>query len=85
MRAGMLLSVLGGMRLVRAASRHWRISLGLGGLLLEILGHFALAGQVRTAAGLLGLVLVLTAALKSTRPDADRRPVMPQTAWRWHG
>jgi uncharacterized sodium:solute symporter family permease YidK len=85
MRAGMLLSVLGGMRLVRAASRHWRISLGLGGLLLEILGHFALGGQVRSAAGLLGLVLVLTAALKSTRPDADRRPVMPQTAWRWHG
>jgi uncharacterized sodium:solute symporter family permease YidK len=85
MRAGMLLSVLGGMRLVRAARRHWRISLGLGGLLLEILGHFALAGQARSAAGVLGLVLVLTAALKSTGPDADRRPVMPQTAWRWHG
>jgi hypothetical protein len=83
-RAGMLLAVLGGMRLARAARQHWRISLGLGGLLLEILGHVALAGQVRSAADLLGLALILTAALKSTGPAADRRPVMPQTAWRWH-
>src|SRR5690348_18227161 len=34
--------------------------------------------------GRLGLVLVLTAVLKSTGPAADRRPVMPQAAWRWH-
>jgi len=84
-RAGLLLAVLGGVRLVRAARWHWRISLGLGGLLLEILGHSVLAGPVRGAAGLLGLVLVLTAVLKSEGPAADRRPVMPQTAWRWHG
>jgi hypothetical protein len=84
-RAGLLLAVLGGVRLVRAARWHWRISLGLGGLLLEILGHSALAGPVRGPAELLGLVLVLTAVLKSTGPAADRRPVMPQTAWRWHG
>lgn len=84
-RAGLLLAILGGVRLVRAARWHWRISLGLGGLLLEILGHSALGGPVRGAADLLGLILVLTAVLKSTGPAADRRPVMPQTAWRWHG
>jgi hypothetical protein len=84
-RTGLLLAVLGGVRLARAARWHWRISLGLGGLLLEILGHSVLAGPVRGAADLLGLVLVLTAVLKSTGPDGDRRPVMPQAAWRWHG
>jgi hypothetical protein len=84
-RTGLLLAVLGSVRLARAARWHWRISLGLGGLLLEILGHSVLAGPVRGAADLLGLVLVLTAVLKSTGPAADRRPVMPQAAWRWHG
>jgi hypothetical protein len=84
-RTGLLLAVLGGVRLARAARWHWRISLGLGGLLLEILGHSVLAGPVRGAADLLGLILVLTAVLKSTGPAGDRRPVMPQAAWRWHG
>jgi hypothetical protein len=72
-------------RLARAARSHWRISLGLGGLLLEILGHSALAGPARGAADLLGLVLVLVAVLKSPGAAADRRLAMPQTAWRWHG
>ena len=84
-RTGLLLAVLGSVRLARAARWHWRISLGLGGLLLEILGHSVLAGPVRGAADLLGLVLILTAVLKSAGPAADRRPVMPQAAWRWHG
>jgi hypothetical protein len=84
-RTGLLLAVLGSVRLARAARWHWRISLGLGGLLLEILAHSVLAGPVRGAADLLGLVLVLTAVLKSTGPASDHRPVMPQTAWRWHG
>lgn len=83
-RTGILLAVIGAVRLARAARSHWRISLGLGGLLLEILGHVALAGPARGAAHLLGLVLVLTAVLRGTDPAGDRRPVMPQTAWRWH-
>jgi hypothetical protein len=85
MRTGLLLAALGSVRLAWAARSHWRVSLGLGGLLLEILGHSALPGPARGAADLLGLVLVVAAVLKSTGPAADRRPVMPQAAWRWHG
>jgi hypothetical protein len=84
-RTGLLLVVIGAVRLARAARSHWRVSLGLGGLLLEIAGHSVFTGQVRSAVDLLGLVVVLTAVLKSTGPVGDRRPVMPQTAWRWHG
>jgi hypothetical protein len=84
-RTAFLLAVIGAVRLARTARSHWRVSLGLGGLLLEIAGHSVLTGPVRSAVDLLGLVLVLTAALKSTGPAGDRRPVMPQAAWRWHG
>jgi hypothetical protein len=42
------------------------------------------AGPARGAADLLGLVLVLTAVLKSGSPAGDRRPALPQAAWRWH-
>jgi len=79
-RTGFLLAVIGVTRLVQAACAHWRVSLGLAGLLLEILGHSVLPAPV----GFLGLVLLLTATLKSAGPASDRRPVMPQTAWRWH-
>ena len=84
-RTGFLLAVIGAVRLARTARSHWRVSFGLGGLLLEILGHSVLTGPARGAAGLLGLVLVLIAVLKSTGPAGDRRPAMPQAAWRWHG
>jgi hypothetical protein len=80
MRTGFLLAVIGVTRLARAARAHWRVSLGLAGLLLEILGHSVLPGPV----GFAGLLLLLTAALKSTGPASERRPAMPQTAWRWH-
>jgi hypothetical protein len=83
-RTSLLLAVIGAARLVQAARAHWRISLVLGGLLLEIAGHSVLAGPARGAADLLGLVIVLTAVLKSSRPAADRPPVLPQAAWRWH-
>ena len=79
-RTGFLLVVVGVTRLAWAARAHWRVSLGLAGLLLEILGHSVLPAPV----GFLGLVVLLTAALKSTGPASDRRPGMPQTAWRWH-
>jgi hypothetical protein len=84
-RTGFLLTVIGAARLGQSARLHWRISLALCGLLLEIAGHSVLAGPARGAADLLGLVLVLTAVLKSGRPDGDHRPAMPQAAWRWHG
>jgi hypothetical protein len=80
MRTGFLLAVIGVTRLVRAARAHWRVSLGLAGLLLEILGHSVLPAPV----GFAGLLVLLTAVLKSTGPASERRPAMPQTAWRWH-
>jgi hypothetical protein len=83
-RTGLLLAVIGAARLSQAARVHWRVSLALGGLLLEIAGHSVLAGPARGVADLLGLVLVLTAVLTSGRPAGDRRPGMPQAAWRWH-
>jgi len=84
-RTGFLLAVIGAARLAQAARVHWRVSLALGGLALEIAGHSVLAGPARGAADLLGRVLVLTAVLKSGHPAGDRRPGMPQAAWRWHG
>jgi hypothetical protein len=83
-RTGFLLAVIGAARLAQAARVHWRVSLALGGLALEIAGHSVLAGPARGAADLLGLVLVLTAVLKSGRPAGDRRPALPQAAWHWH-
>jgi hypothetical protein len=83
-RTGVLLAVIGTARLAQAARAHWRVSLALCGLLLEIAGHSSLAGPARGAADLLGLVLVLTAVLKSGRPAGERRPALPQAAWRWH-
>ena len=82
-RTGALLTVIGVMRLARIARAHWRLSLGLCGVLLEVLGHVAFAGG-RGSADLLGLVLVLFAWLKSEDP-ASGPAALPQTAWRWHG
>ncbi len=84
-RTGMLLAVVGVVRLVRTARVRWRISLGFFGLLLEVLGHSVLSGPARGAAGLLGLVAVTVAVLKSEGPAEGRRRVIPQAAWRWHG
>ncbi len=86
MRTGALLAIIGDMRLVRIARSRWRISLGLLGVLLEVLGHFVLAGPARGGAGLLGLAVVLVALLKSADPAATRGAVaVTQAAWRWHG
>jgi len=84
-RTGALLAVIGAVRAVQAVRTHWRVSLGLGGLLLEILGHSVLTGPARGTADLLGLAIVLVAVLKSTGPADERRPAVPQAAWRWHG
>jgi hypothetical protein len=83
-RTGFLLAVIAAARLAQSARSHWRISLVLGGLLLEIAGHSVLAGPARGAADLAGLVIILTAVLRSGRPAGDHRPALPQAAWRWH-
>jgi len=83
-RTGFLLAVIGAARMAQSARSHWRISLALGGLLLEIAGHSVLAGPARGAADLAGLVIILTAVLRSGRPAGDHRPALPQAAWRWH-
>ena len=84
MRTGALLTVISVIRLVRTARSRWRISLGLCGVLLEVLGHVAFTGPARGTADLLGLVVVLFAWLKSADPASDRA-AMPQAACRWHG
>jgi hypothetical protein len=85
MRTGALLAIIGVLRLARIMRSRWRISLGLGGVLLEVLGHTVCTGPTRGAADLLGLVVVLVAVLKSDGPAEARRAALPQTAWRWHG
>ncbi len=84
MRTCALLTVISVMRLAQIARSRWRISLGLCGGLLEILGHVAFTGPARGTADLLGLVVVLFAWLKSADPASDRA-ALPQAAWRWHG
>ena len=54
-RTGALLTVIGVLRLARMARTRWRISLGLCGVLLEVLGHSVFTGPAGGAAGLLGL------------------------------
>jgi hypothetical protein len=83
MRTGALLTIIGLMRLVRVARVRWRISLGLCGVLLEILGHSVFGGPPRGAADLLGLVIVTVAVLKSAGYAEARPPVVPQVVWRW--
>jgi hypothetical protein len=39
MRIGVLLAIIGVLRLARITRSRWRISLGLCGVLLEVLGH----------------------------------------------
>ncbi len=85
MRTGMLLTVIGVIRLARIARSRWRISLGLCGVLLEVFGHAVFTGPARGAADLLGLVAVLFAVLKSADPASGRGTALPQAAWRWHG
>ena len=80
----MLLAVIGIVRLARTARVHWRISLGSCGILLGVLAHWVLHGPASGAVGLLGLVVVTVAVLKSEGPAEGRR-VVPQTACRWHG
>src|SRR6266699_3580526 len=85
MRTGALLTVIGLMRLVRVARVRWRISLGLCGVLLEVLGHSVFSGPARGAADLLGLVVVTVAVLKSEGSAEASRPAVPQVVWRRHG
>jgi hypothetical protein len=85
MRAGALLTVISVMRLAQIARSHWRISLGLCGVLLEVLGHSVFTGPAQGAAHLLGLAVVLFVVLKGEAPASGGRISLPQVAWRWHG
>jgi hypothetical protein len=82
-RTGALLTVVGILRLTQLARCRWRLSLGLAGVLLEVLGHSVFAGSARGAVDLLGLAVVLVALLKSGDPAHTRDPAMPQAAWHW--
>jgi hypothetical protein len=84
-RTGTLLMVIGVMRLARLARSRWRISIGISGALLEILGHVAFTGPARHTVDLLGLIVILYACLKSDDPARSRRTALPQVGWRWHG
>jgi hypothetical protein len=83
LRTGALLTVVGVMRLAQIARYRWRLSLGLAGVTLEVLGHSVFTGPARGAAYLLGLAVMLVAFLKSEDPFIRRRPALPQAAWRW--
>ncbi len=72
MRTGVLLAVIGVMRLAQIMRFHWRISLGLSGALLEVLGLTVLTGEARAPADLIGLVVVLFAWLKGRGPASGR-------------
>ena len=86
MRTGVLLTVVGVTRLAQIARSRWRISLGLLGVLLEVLGHTVATGPAPGATDLLGLAVVLVALLKGADPAASRGAVaVPQVAWRWCG
>ncbi|MGB6580679.1 MAG: hypothetical protein WBF34_22475 [Streptosporangiaceae bacterium] len=73
------------MRLAEITRAHWRTSLGLSGVLLEILAHSLFTGPAMGAAGLLGLAAILVALLKSAGPASYRGTALPQAGWRWHG
>ena len=84
-RTSALLTVIGVMRLAQIARAYWRTSVGLSGVLLEILGHSLFTGPARGAAELLGLAAILVALLKSAGPASYRGTALPQAGWRWHG
>ena len=82
MRIGALLTLMGVVRLAQIARSRLRISLGLSGALLEVLGLAVFAGEARGPADFIGLVAVLFALLKGTDPASGRDDAMPQVAWR---
>jgi hypothetical protein len=84
-RTGVLLAVIGVMRLAQITRSYWRTSLGLSGVLLEVLGHSVFTGPAMGAVGLLGLAAILVALLKSANPASGYDTAPPQAAWRWHG
>jgi len=82
-RTSALLTVIGVVRLAQITRFYWRTSLGLCGLLLEVLGHSVLTGPAMGASALLGLTAILVALLKG--PASGRGTALPQAAWRWQG
>jgi hypothetical protein len=84
-RTSALLTVIGVMRVAQVTRSYWRASLGLSGVLLEVLGHSLFTGPAMSAADLLGLAAILVALLKSAGPASGYDTAPPQAAWRWHG
>jgi hypothetical protein len=84
LRLGALLMVVGVGRLARTMRSCWRLSIGLSGVLLEVIGLTLLSGPAQSAADLIGLVVILYALLRNPEP-ASRRAGIPQAAWRHPG
>jgi hypothetical protein len=85
LRLGALLMVVGVMRLARIVRSRWRLSIGLSGILLEVIGHTLLSGPAQSAADLIGLVVILYALLRNPEPASARGAGIPQAAWRHPG
>ena len=85
LRIGALLAVIAVMRLFRTMQASWRLSVGLSGVLLEIIGITLFSGPAQSAADLAGMVVILFALLRNTGPASGRRTGIPQAAWRWPG
>ena len=85
LRIGALLAVLAAIRLARTMRTCWRLSAGLAGLLLEIIGITLLSGPAQSAADFAGMALILFALLRNTDPASGRRTAFPQATWHRHG
>ncbi len=82
LRIGALLAAI---RLARTMRTCWRLSVGLAGLLLEIIGITLLSGPAQSAADFAGMALILFALLRNTDPASGRRTAFPQATWHRHG
>jgi len=85
LRVGALLVVLAAMRFAGTMRTCWRLSIGLAGLLLEIIGITLFSGSAQSAADFAGMVVILYALLRNTGPASGRTTAVPQAAWRRPG
>lgn len=82
LRLGALLMGVGVMRLACTMRSRWRLSIGLSGVLFEVIGHALLSGQTQTATDILGLLVIIYAVLRNREPASSRGAGIPQAGWR---